>query len=157
MKAKKLMKSNESISRLIFLTKFYFLQFQKWPKLNFWTGKKFKNCHKCNFTKKFILFIWFHKFFCLDFFKFSGPLLCSKIRKMAIWENCNYCTPYSYLVKKYHLFVSEDFRRNFSDFRASKCHFQGRKRIFPILTIAKFVECNLGKCDLRLRCANYCI
>ena len=25
-----------------FLTKFHFLQFQKWPKINFRTGKKFK-------------------------------------------------------------------------------------------------------------------
>ena len=33
-KPKKLVKSNKSISR-IFLTKFYFLQFQKWPKINF--------------------------------------------------------------------------------------------------------------------------
>ena len=40
---KKLMKSNNSISpKKIFLTKFLFLQFQKWPKINFWTGKKFK-------------------------------------------------------------------------------------------------------------------
>ena len=33
--AKKLVKSNESISRIIFLTKFHFLQFQQWPKSNF--------------------------------------------------------------------------------------------------------------------------
>ena len=32
---KKLMKSNKSISRNIFLTKFHFLPFQKWPKINF--------------------------------------------------------------------------------------------------------------------------
>ena len=33
--AKKLVKSNKSISRIIFWTKFHFLQFQKWPKINF--------------------------------------------------------------------------------------------------------------------------
>ena len=33
--AKKLVKSNKSISRNFILTKFHFLQFQKWPKINF--------------------------------------------------------------------------------------------------------------------------
>ena len=32
---KKLVKSNKSISRKIFLIKFHFLQFQKWPKISF--------------------------------------------------------------------------------------------------------------------------
>ena len=32
---KKLVKSKNSISRKNFLTKFHFLQFQKWPKINF--------------------------------------------------------------------------------------------------------------------------
>ena len=36
------MKSNKSISRKNFFIKFHFLQFQKWPKINFWTGKKLK-------------------------------------------------------------------------------------------------------------------
>ena len=36
---KKFVKSNKSISRIIFLTKFHFVRFQKWPKINFWTGK----------------------------------------------------------------------------------------------------------------------
>ena len=38
-----------------------FLRFQKWPKINFCTEKKFKNCQKCNFTKK--NFLIFHEFF----------------------------------------------------------------------------------------------
>ena len=41
--AKKLVKSNKSISQIIFLTKCHFLQFQKWPKINFWTWKTAKN------------------------------------------------------------------------------------------------------------------
>ena len=32
---KKLVKSNKSILRKTFLTKFHFLQYQKWPKINF--------------------------------------------------------------------------------------------------------------------------
>ena len=51
-----------------FLTKFHFLQFQKWPKINFWTREKFKTAKNTNW------FIWFHEFFCLDFFKYSGVL-----------------------------------------------------------------------------------
>ena len=57
------------------LTKFDFLQFQKWPKINFWTGKKFKTARNAISREKNCLF-WFHEFFCQDFFKFSGPLWC---------------------------------------------------------------------------------
>ena len=70
-KAKKLVKSNLITFTKKFLTEFHFLRFQKWPKINFWTGKTTK---KCNFTKIIFWLIWFHEFFCLDFFKFSGPL-----------------------------------------------------------------------------------
>ena len=52
----------------------HFLQFQKWPKINFWTGKKFKTAknnaisiHR-NFMKKNWFFFYFTSFFCLDFF-----------------------------------------------------------------------------------------
>ena len=54
--------------------KFYFLQFQKWPKINFWTGKKFKTAKNAVSRNNFWIIFWFHKFFSLDFFKFSGPL-----------------------------------------------------------------------------------
>ena len=48
-----------------------------WPKSIFCNFKNRKSLKllKCNFTKKIFWFIWFHEFFCLDFFKFSG-LLC---------------------------------------------------------------------------------
>ena len=80
------MKSNKLISGIIFLTKFHFLQFQKGPKINFWTGKKVKTAKKGNFIIKFFWFIWFHEFFCLDFFKYSGPMWL--IRKIYI----DYCS-----------------------------------------------------------------
>ena len=41
-----------------------FLPFQKRPKINFWTGKKFKTA-KNAISRNW--FIWFHEFFCLDF------------------------------------------------------------------------------------------
>ena len=81
---KKLVKSNKSISRNFILTKFHFLQFQKWPKINFWTGKKFKTAENAISRKKFFDFFDFSSLFCLDFFKFSGPLW-SKICKI---EHC---------------------------------------------------------------------
>ena len=56
---KKLVKSNKSISRKIFLTKFHFLQFQKWPKINFWTGKKFKTA-KNAISRKLIYIMRLH-------------------------------------------------------------------------------------------------
>ena len=76
---KKLVKSNKSISRNFFLTKFHFLPFQNWPKINFWTGKKFQTAKNAISRKKFFFwFIWFHEVFCLDFFKFSASLWCCR-------------------------------------------------------------------------------
>ena len=48
------------------LAKFYFLQFQNWPKINFWTREKFKTANnaisrkKINFT---IFFAWYFSHF----------------------------------------------------------------------------------------------
>ena len=67
--AKKLVKSNESISRNFSLTNINFLQFQKWPKINFWTGQKFKTA-KNAISRKMFWLIWFHEFFCMDFLSF---------------------------------------------------------------------------------------
>ena len=54
---KKLVKSNKSISEKIFLAKFHFLRFQKWPKIYFSTGKKFKIAKKAIFHE-FFFFIY---------------------------------------------------------------------------------------------------
>ena len=83
---KKLVKSNKSISR-IFFTKFHFLLFLKWPKINFWARKKFKTEYFPWKLKFYLIFteniqhknswkwfIWVHEFFCLDILKFSGLL-----------------------------------------------------------------------------------
>ena len=47
-------------------------------------GKKLvksKNCQKCNFTKKKLFDLFdFTSFFCLDFFKFSGPLCSNNVK-----------------------------------------------------------------------------
>ena len=67
---KKLMKSNKSISRTFFCQISFFLQFQKWPKINFWTGKKFKNCQKWNFMKIFFDLFDFTSFLPGLFFNF---------------------------------------------------------------------------------------
>ena len=66
---KKDVKSNESISRKnIFDKKIRFLQFQKWPKINVWTGKKFKTARNTISRKIKKWFVWFREFLCLDFF-----------------------------------------------------------------------------------------
>ena len=49
---KKLVKSNKPISRNFFLTKIHFLQCQKWPKINLWTGKMFKTARNAISWKK---------------------------------------------------------------------------------------------------------
>ena len=51
------MKSNKSISRNFILTKIHFLPFQKWPKINFSTGKKFQTEY---FPWKLKFYIYFH-------------------------------------------------------------------------------------------------
>ena len=63
---KKLVKSNNSILRKNILTKIHFLQFQKWPKINFWTaGKKFaKNAIS---RKNFLAIFDFTSFFAWTF------------------------------------------------------------------------------------------
>ena len=65
--AKKLVESNESISRIIFSSKFHFLQFQKWPKINFWTGKTAKNAIS---RKKIFDLFDFTSFFARTFLTF---------------------------------------------------------------------------------------
>ena len=60
MQKKKLVKSNKSILRKFFLAKFYFLPFQKWLKINFWAGKKFKTAKNAISRKKF----WPNSIFC---------------------------------------------------------------------------------------------
>ena len=92
---KHLVKWNKSISRTIFLTKFHFLQFHKWPKINFWTGGKSLKLPRMQFYEKNVWFIWFHEFFCLDFFKFSGLLCATENSKRsyimaAKWSECNF-------------------------------------------------------------------
>ena len=53
-----------------------YMPFQKWPKINFWTGKKLK-LSKMQFHEKNNNLFDFTSFFLvgLDFFQFSGPLL----------------------------------------------------------------------------------
>ena len=100
----KLNYENKSISRIFFKAKFHFLQFQKWPKINFWTGKKLP---KMQFHEKKYWFIWFHELFSLDFFKFSGSLrnLTSYLKKLnsnmfasLLNFSCIWCTNSSEIV-----------------------------------------------------------
>ena len=56
----------------MFAPKSIFCNFKNDQKSIFELGKSLK-LPKMQFHKKKI-FIWFHEFFCLDFFKFSGPL-----------------------------------------------------------------------------------
>ena len=51
-----------------FLTKFHFLQFQKWPKFNFWTGKKFNTAKKA--ISRFFIFLFFF-YFTIFFYFYS--------------------------------------------------------------------------------------
>ena len=50
------------------LTKFHFLQFQKWPKINFWTGKKCKTAKNAISRKTFLIYLISRGFFAWSFF-----------------------------------------------------------------------------------------
>ena len=55
---KKLVKSNKSISRKFYFDQIpFFLQFQKWPKINFRTRKKFKTARNAISQKKFLVYL----------------------------------------------------------------------------------------------------
>ena len=99
-KDKKLVKSNKSISRNFILTKFHFLQFQKWPKINFWTGKKFETAKNAISRKNFFdlfdftsFFAWTFLYFlayCANFFLIcccSDGLPCFQTKIYLIWTN----------------------------------------------------------------------
>ena len=64
---KKTMKSNKRISWNFILTKFHFLQFQKWPNINFWTGEKFITA-KNAISREFFFISWL--FFAWTFLNF---------------------------------------------------------------------------------------
>ena len=78
---KNLVNSKKSISRNFILTKFHFLQFQKWPKINFWTEKKFEKLPKMQFHEKFLIYL-ISRVFLPGLFLFSGPLC-----KTSQWYN----------------------------------------------------------------------
>ena len=63
---KKLVKSNKSISRNLFWPNSIFLPFQKWPKINFWTGTMFKTAKNAISQKKKKLIYLISWVFCLD-------------------------------------------------------------------------------------------
>ena len=71
--AKKLVKSNKSISRNFILTKFHFLQFQKWPKINFWSGGKFKTAKTAISRNTFLIYLISRVF--LNFLARAVPFL----------------------------------------------------------------------------------
>ena len=99
------------------MTKFHFLQFQKRPKINFWTGKKFKNVKNAISWKKFDLFD-ITSFLAWNFFKFSGPLYTSqrdkcnyfRIRLLSSQSSCVYPTFQHLLENCIIMYVVLNFR-----------------------------------------------
>ena len=69
-----------------FLTKFHFLTFQKWPKINFWTGKKFKTAK--NATSQFFIYLisWV---FLPGLFLIFWPAVCVRNKKKLQKEKKN--------------------------------------------------------------------
>ena len=69
-----------------FLTKFNFLQFQKWPKINFWTGKIFKTAINAISRKNvFDLFDFTSFFFLLGLFFWPSLIVFTKNFVKLIW------------------------------------------------------------------------
>ena len=66
--------NRNTVGQKIFLNKFHFLQFQKGQKKSIFELGKSLKLPKIQFHRQKNEFIWFHEFFCLAFFSFSGPL-----------------------------------------------------------------------------------
>ena len=82
---KKFVKSNKSISRIFFWSNSIFLQFQKWAKTNFWTGKKFRPPKNAISRKKYFLIYLISRFFLPGLFKIFWPaviIFSSKKKKI---------------------------------------------------------------------------
>ena len=62
--------SRNCIFQLFPSSKFHFLQFQKWPKINFWTGEKLKTATNAISRKKFFDLFDFTSFFAWTFLNF---------------------------------------------------------------------------------------
>ena len=65
------------------MTKFHFLQFQKWSKINFWTGKKFKTARNAISRRRKKIYLISRVFFCLDFFKIIWPTAVRYLRALC--------------------------------------------------------------------------
>ena len=83
---KKLVKSNKSIPRDFFWPKSIFCDFKNGQKSIFELGKSLK-LPKMRFYENIFLIYWISRVFCLDSFKFSGPLWihksCKQVKNIA--------------------------------------------------------------------------
>ena len=91
------MNSNKSIS-WIFISKIHFLPFQKWPKINLWTRKKFQTARNAILWKN-ICFIWFHEFFAWTFLNFLPRYFFYALPIFWAFEHFGLIDPASYLLK----------------------------------------------------------
>ena len=86
------------------MTKFHFLQFQKWPKINFWTRKKFKTAINAISRKKIDLIsrVFFHE----KKYSFTNSEFTSGFRSTSGWLGETSWTQWSSLFcqsqKPYH-------------------------------------------------------
>ena len=77
------MKSNKSVLRTkFFFTKFHFLQFQKWPKINFRTGKKFKTTKNAMSRNLFLNYL-ISRVFWAGLFKIFWPAVAMFKKSMS--------------------------------------------------------------------------
>ena len=74
-----------NFTKKIFWPNSIFCDFKNGQKSCFELGKSLK-LPEMQFHEKKNWFIWFHEFFCLDFFKFYGPL-CKWLRKVKTKTN----------------------------------------------------------------------
>ena len=105
---KKLMKSNKSISWIFFWPNSIFCDFKNGQKSIFELEKSLK-LPNCIFQKKSLWFTWFHDFFCLDFFSFSGPL------PVILGKEISWCglSSNSYEIILLWLGAKVDFKKSF--------------------------------------------
>ena len=127
--------------------KLHFLQFRKWPKINFWTGKKFKTAKNAISRKNFFWFIWFYEFFCLDFLNFLAD--CEPIPHYGRLKNflvntswalyqLNVLVFWTLVMPVVHKILIKNFLQKLPDF-------SGTNRFFIVFYSVKLPKLGSGK------------
>ena len=100
------------------LSKFHFLQFEKWPKINFWTGKKFKTAKNAISRKICLIYLISRVFSALTFLNFLAPCALFCLTSYLYW--CLLSILILVWIKSSPIFVCRSFLASWAFIRSKK-------------------------------------